>query len=352
MKTMGENPTIRADLDYVLNATESLWAAFRHSRLLITGGTGFVGKWLLESFLYANDNLSLRAEAVVLSRNPAAFAVAHSRLARHPSISMWPGDVRSFDFPPGVFTHAIHGATDVSTSVSPLDTFDATVNGTRRVLDFCKQKGVADLLLISSGAVYGRQPVELACMDENYVGAPQTTKLQSAYGEGKRAAEWLATAYGGAGGPAVRIARCFAFVGPYLPLNSHFAIGNFIRDVLASRAVNVSGDGTTIRSYLYAADLAKWLWVILARGKPGEAYNVGAEEPVNMGDLARRIARLGRETLPVEFARSPLSGILPDRYVPCTRKARESLGLDITIDLDGALSRTLAWARTADSYPG
>lgn len=348
---MSEDAILQADLDQLLRHTPGLWEGFRGGRLFVTGGTGFVGKWLLESFLHANKHLGLGAEAVVLSRNPASFAAAHPRLAGDPAIRMWPGDIRDFATPPGEFSHAIHGATDVAATATPLETFDVAVNGTRRVLDFCRDQGVPDLLLISSGAVYGRQPSDLERIGEDYLGAPSSTDPRSAYGQGKRAAEWLATAYGAAGGPAVRIARCFAFVGPYLPLDSQFAVGNFLGDRLAGRPITLAGDGSPLRSYLYAADLARWLWVILARGTPGEAYNVGAEEAISIGELAGRIASSGEAALPLRIARPPRPGVPPERYIPSTRKARESLGLEALVPLDQALARTLDWANSRNA-PG
>lgn len=348
---MRDNAILQADLDHILLHTREIWEGFRGSRLFITGGTGFVGKWLLESFLHANDQLRLGARAVVLSRNPPAFAAAQPRLAAHPAIQMWAGDIRDFATPEGEFSHAIHGATDVAATATPLETFDVAVNGTRRVLDFCRDRAVPDLLLISSGAVYGHQPTDLEGVGEDYRGAPSCTDPRSAYGQGKRAAEWLATAYGAAGGPAVRIARCFAFVGPYLPLDSHFAVGNFLGDRLAGRPINLSGDGSPLRSYLYAADLARWLWVILARGAPGEAYNVGAEEAISISELARRIAALGTSPLPVRMAHPPRLDVPPERYLPSTQKARQALGLEALVSLDQALARTLDWANSRNA-PG
>src|ERR1019366_5831656 len=138
---------VQADLDRLLALTEGVWEDLRSARLFITGATGFGGKWLLESFAHANDRLALGAEAVVLSRDPGRFAGERSRLATHPAIKFLRGDISTFDAPRGAFTHAIHGATDVARSTPPLETFDVIVEGTRHVIDFCRDRGVRDLLL-------------------------------------------------------------------------------------------------------------------------------------------------------------------------------------------------------------
>ena len=243
------NP-LSADLDHILAHTRDTWEALRGRRLFITGGTGFFGCWLLESFLWANDHLDLGAAAVVLSRNPAAG---------HPAITLHQGDVRDFDFPPGEFARVIHAANDPSTSLaqrSPLAVLDTIVEGTRHTLEFARHCGAPDLLFTSSGAVYGKQPPCLSHVAEDYTGAPDPTSPASLYGEGKRLAELLCVLYNAQHGIRSKIARCFAFIGPYLPLDANFAAGNFIRDALAGGPIHIRGDGTPYRSYLYAANRA------------------------------------------------------------------------------------------------
>jgi nucleoside-diphosphate-sugar epimerase len=340
------NP-LATDLDHVLAHTTGLWEELRGQRIFITGGTGFFGCWLLESFAWANDKLNLNASALVLTRNVESFRNKAPHLASHPAIQFHPGDVRSFEFPEGQFSHVIHAATEASAKLieeNPLLMFDTIVEGTRRTLEFARHSGVKKILLASSGAVYGRQPSEIRHLPEDYTGGPDVAEARSAYGEGKRAAEMLCTLYAKQHGLEPKIARCFAFVGPYLPLDIHFAIGNFIRDGLKGGPIQVNGDGTPFRSYLYAADLAIWLWTILFKGQSGRPYNVGSEDDRPIAAMANAVAKiaLGLQVT-IRQRPQPSSGV--SRYVPQTRRAADELGLQTWISLEDGLTRTWNYHR-------
>ncbi len=341
------NP-LAPDLEYILARTEGLWDELRGGRLFITGGTGFVGGWLLESLAWANDRLGLNAAALVLTRSPEAFRRKAPHLAGHPAFQLYPGDVRDFAFPAGAFSHIVHAAAEASAKLNaeaPLTMFDTIVAGTRRTLDFARQAGARPFLFLSSGAVYGRQPPSLTHLSEDYAGAPDPADPRAAYGEGKRAAEHLCALYAQAFGLEPKIARGFAFMGPYLPLDLHFAAGNFIRDGLQGGPIRVQGDGTPYRSYLYAADLAIWLWTILLRGQPGRAYNVGSPEALTIAELARATAGAFSSTLEVQVARPAVPGQLAERYVPAVTRAEAELGLRPGVSLAEGLQRTLRWHR-------
>ena len=179
------------DLDHVLQHTGKLWEELRGQRLFITGGTGFFGMWLLESFARANDIFKLGASAVVLTRDPGAFAAKAPHLANRRDLELLTGEVRTFVFPSGKFPFVIHAATEASAKMNteaPAEMLDVIGAGTKRVLDFAASAGVKKLLFTSSGAVYGRQPAGLTHIPEDYAGAPDPLLAGSAYGEGKRLA--------------------------------------------------------------------------------------------------------------------------------------------------------------------
>ena len=173
--------------------TRTAWEKLRGQRIFLTGGTGFFGKWLLETFRFANDQFKLEAELVVLSREPQRFLDENSHFRGCESIQFHKGDVRDFAYPVGEFSHLIHAATDASAALnrrSPETMFDVIVDGTHRVLDFSRNCGAERLLLVSSGAVYGKQPAEMTHVGEDYVAKADPVGA-SAYGDGKRMAEDL-----------------------------------------------------------------------------------------------------------------------------------------------------------------
>jgi nucleoside-diphosphate-sugar epimerase len=335
-----------AECEALLAERPAMWESFRGATIFATGGTGFVGCSLLELLLHANDRHQLDVRLLVLTRDPAAFREKAPHLAGHPAVATQEGDVRTFDFPAGRFDYVVHGAMPASSEpggADPQAVMDTIVEGTRRTLDFAATCGCRKFLFVSSGAVYGRQPADLDLVGEEYGGGPDPTVPGSAYGEGKRAAELLCVLAAQRGGFEPKIARPFAFVGPYLPLDRHFAIGNFIGDVLADRPIVVRGDGTTVRSYMYSLDMALWLLAVLVDGVPGRAYNVGSEDAMSVGELARLVARTSGGERAVEIRGTTAPGARVDRYVPSTDRARSELGLRPTVPPGAAIARTLQW---------
>lgn len=341
-------PLPLADLDWVLSLTPGFWSRYRGARLFITGGTGFIGNWLIQAVQRANDVLDSGLELIVLSRDPQRAHNHQPGVFERNDIHLVGGDITTFAEPQGPWDLCIHAATDVANprqGNGALHLFDSIVTGTRRVLEMASKKGASRFLLTSSGAIYGPQPPDLTLMSEGYAGAPSPQQMAAAYGHGKRAAEWLSCAYAAQGSLDTTIARIFALVGPGMPLNGPFAAGNFIRDALAQAPIAVQGDGRTVRSYLYIADLCVWLLRLLESGQSGEAYNVGSENSLSILDLATQISQTAGGMSPVEVHLAGDASTQPARYVPDTRKARQSLELHEYTPLQIALLKTLEWNR-------
>lgn len=334
------------DLDLVLAETRSLWHAVRGEQLFVTGGTGFFGCWLVESFCHINRQLGLDARIAILTRSPGAFRAKAPHLAADPAVQLMEGDVRNFVFPEGEFRYVIHAATEASAkqaAEAPLEMLSTILDGTRRALEFAKTHGTRRFLLTSSGAVYGRQPSEITHLPESYTGAPDPLDPGSVYAEGKRGAELMCALYQKTAAFECAIARCWAFCGPHLPLDAHFAIGNFIGNALRGEPIAIQGDGTPRRSYLYGADLAIWLWTMLLRAPALVPINVGSAEDVSILALAQEVARVLRPSTPIQVAGQPTPGAPPSRYVPSVKRAHELLGLRQTVSLEETIRRTAEW---------
>ena len=306
----------REDLKAIVDSVD--WEPLRGARTLLTGGTGWVGSWLVESFHLANREYDLKAKMVVLTRDRWAAWRKFSQLVGDESLEFKQGDMRGVFLNPGEgFTHFIHGAGETA---DPLVMWDVTVGGTRHLLDWARDKGIKRTLYLSSGAAFHR---------------PRTV-----YGQCKRAAEDLCAIFTEEGLPIV-IARPYAFVGPGLPLTDKFAIGAFIRDAIAGGPVRVTGGQSVYRSYLYASDMATWLWTLLLRGEPGSTVEVGSEVHLPISELAGIVA----QTLGVNLERIPAEQDA-DCYLPDVFAAH-SMGLKQTVPLREAIERTARFAQTS-----
>ena len=339
---------LSVDLDEIIGNTEPLWFSLKGERLFITGGTGFFGKWLLESFCWANERFGLDARAVVLTRQPNAFIRQMPHLSDKEYISFHVGDIRDFVYPEGEFSHIIHASTTSAVATfnneSPVDKFNTIVHGAQRVYEFAARCGCRNLLMTSSGSAYGQQPGDLPFMPESFPGAPLvTTPEASVLGESKRVSELLACMYSERNSFDVKIARCFSFIGPYLQLDIHYAIGNFIRSALEDKSIVVNGDGSAIRSYQYTSDLMIWLWTIMFKGESRRIYNVGSMDSITIGELAHLVAEYSGRNLRVEIKGRPEQGKQKDIYVPDTSRASTELGLGQSVSLCDAIMKTMSF---------
>lgn len=299
----------------------------KNKKIFITGGTGFFGKSLFRHCAELNQN-----DIVLLLHESEEFIAEFPWVLTNKRIKILRGDIRDFAFPDTNFDYIYHGATTSSRIIPDDEIRSVVIDGTRRVLDFAKSnKQLSKFLYVSSGAVYGNKynlPVK-----EDFPCEPV-----NAYGESKLEAEKLCL---DSVIPCC-ITRGFAFVGEYLPLDAHFAIGNFIRDCLNNKPIVIKGDGTAIRSYLYAGDLAHWLWTILRHGEIGQIYNVGSDCMLSISELAETVRKVARTNNEIQILQAP-SGAPPECYAPDISRAGSKLGLEVKISLEEGIQRTLKY---------
>jgi nucleoside-diphosphate-sugar epimerase len=333
---------IEEDVKSILKRTDALWPDLTKARIFLTGGTGFYGSWLIESFIQANLVHSLGAELVVLSRDPSAFFRRNPRLATANGVHLHQGDVSQFDFPEGHFSHVIHAASDLSSTQpkNPVALIETALNGCQRVTKLAAERGAKRFLFASSGAVYGPMAKGREHLNEEAPVSPMPIESKSAYMESKRLGELVCALECEKNGIAATIARGFAFMGPYLPLELPLAAPAFLKAALCGKEIVIQGNGKTVRSYLYGADLAIWLWTILLRGQHARPYNVGSDLPITISQLAKATATVCGSQASIRVLGHLQAHDTVEVYLPDISRSRDELGLDVFTPLEESLRRT------------
>jgi len=338
-RVLGENP---GGLD-----------ALREGVLLVTGGTGCMGTWLAEMVVCLNDEHRFNLRLLLLSDRASRLTIRAPHLVRRKDIEIIRQDVLDIVELRDDVKWIIHAAADPDSrahATDPLGTLRVIMRGTDAVLQAAARlDNLHKILHVSSGLVYGQQPNELPTIPEDFVGSLDCSTPSQAYAEGKRAAEMICAAYRTQMRLPIVTVRPFAFLGPYQMPDRLWAANSFLRDSLRGGPIRIQGDGQSVRSYMYPADMALWLLTILAKGTPGAAYNLGSPHGITLLELARKIISLSAQ--PVEIVTRTLGSKAPpaNRLVPDITLARKSLGLDIKTDLDATIRLALHWFRNLEN---
>ena len=349
---------VQEDVKRIVELVGDRLSRLNGKNLLITGGTGFVGSYLLETLAYLNDQVLIKpCQVYVTTRDPRKVAARFPDLCGRRDLTLLEGDVRTFRPPPVALDFVIHAAASSDANVFQQDmlgTMDTIVTGTKTALTIAAESGVENFLFVSSGAVYGHQPPEIPRLSEDYLGGPDLRTCKSCHAEAKRLAELLCRVFYEERGVPVSIARFFSLLGPYQDENSTSAVIDFIRQGLAGDTITIRDDGQTVRSYCYIADAMVALLKLLLCPGIGEVCNVGSDlEAVSFRELAHRIGRCMGKTINVVVEGQPPTGVLGSRYAPDVTRLYKKEGFRPTTTLDQALSRTIAWMkeRRASSAP-
>lgn len=347
---------VREDCRQALDGRSDALRALRGTTVLVVGGTGFVGTWLAETLACLNDDFGFDCRIVLLARGTERFAAARAHLASRPDVRLIRADVRHLPELPRETGWIVHAAATPDNRVhasSPVETMSAVVEGTAHVIRALDPlEDFRRLLYLSSGYVYGGQPWDLPAVPESFPGAPELGSASSAYSEAKRCAETLCASARSERRVPVAVARPFAFLGPYQPLDTPWAANNFLLDALSGRPIRIQGDGETVRSYMYASDLAYWLLRILTADEPGRAWNVGSPHATTLRALAELVAAQVKPAPEIRLHAASHGGVPRTRFVPDVSAARKTLGLEARVPLAEAVEKTLRWNRAHAALAG
>ena len=350
------------DLESIVSRLDEELGMLAGDRLLVTGGAGFLGYYMVRSVLRWNRGKEPERQIRVtvmdnfLRGVPEWLEEASGspglRIVEHDATRPYPDDVGSFEW-------VIHAASIASPTFYrryPIETMDANIWGLRRLLDRCRAQAedgtpVKGLLFYSSSEVYGDPDPEHIPTPETYRGRVSFTGPRACYDESKRFGETLCVNFAQVHGLPIKVVRPFNNYGPGLALDDRRVIPDFARDILAGRDITLLSDGSPTRTFSYVADAVVGYYQALTRGRPGEAYNIGVDSPeVSMLELAEMMVRLGGELFGYEGrvvrAESDDPEYLtdnPDRRCPVIDKARDELGYEPEVGLEEGVRRSLLW---------
>ncbi len=356
------NEVVRLDLDLICDLLEVEFRGLSGKRLMIAGGAGFLGYYLVQAVLHWNQRNGsvppvklLILDSFIRGKPDWLAGLEGSQdldLLRHDVTQPLPAGIGDVDF----IIHAASIASPIYYRKYPVETMDANVNGLRFMLDYClaqKKKGrpVQGMLFYSSSEIYGDPTPENIPTPETYRGNVSCTGPRACYDESKRYGETLCVNFAAQFGVAVKVARPFNNYGPGLKITDGRVIPDFSRNILSNEDIVLLSDGSAKRTFCYVADAVAGYYKILVKGRPGEAYNIGVEIPeITMLELADRMVALGAELFGyggrvVRQISSDKDYLVdnPSRRCPVITKARTELGYDPQVSIDEGLRRSLIW---------
>ena len=342
----GAKEQIQTECRMILEGQAELLKPLADSIVTISGA-GFLGSWLSEMIISLNDVYSFQTKVNLITRNADKLEFERSHLCDRKEFNVIEEDVRNISEIPVESKWMIHTAACPDNRVhvsNPVETMSSIAMGTENILRCIDRCTNFEMLLnLSSGLVYGEQPMDLAYISEEFQGAPQINSLSDSYAESKRYSEFLCNSYRTQFHIPIINVRPFAFIGPYQSIESPWAINNFIKDAMIGRAIRVLGDGDTVRSYMYPSDAAFWILRILTSAKSGTYYNLGSDQAIKLSELASLIGKNFSSDVEILLSVGSEENNKSSRLVPDISKAKKEFDLSISVNLDEALNRTISF---------
>ena len=337
----------KADLDLVAKYFQENDINLEKASFLISGMTGFVGSWLVESLMHLNKEFGLKIEITGITRN-ASKVNAWIDLASEKNVKIIESDIRVCKEIAGTFTHIVHAATPTTTATRAGDlgnVFESSVTGAQNLLEIAKKQDTPPIFLhTSSGAIYEKSPSSLEKIPLNWPrrDLDPSDEVDSEYARAKIETEKLIEAATIEGTVKGINARLFSFLGPRVPLQEHYSIGNFMYSGMYEDEINLAVNPATVRSYEYAADMASTLIYVLGLGQAG-SFHIGSDkghELLHWAELVGKVFSKPIKNLSAELAKKPIT--IP--YVPGhDQRIPRGLGESLLIEEQVAIWRD--WLR-------
>lgn len=335
---------INDDISKSLKGIVNELSALKNKKILITGGTGFIGIWLTSMITWLNDEYDFNCKIVLLSRHQNLFKKNHEELGARKDISFISSDIRSINKLDDDINYIIHAASNPDNRIhttDPINTMDIISNGTKVILDQATRlPNIESILHLSSGQVYGKSFVSGETLSEQRKENFLKNDITSIYSNAKYYSEVICLSYQSQCKLPITIVRPFSFIGPFQELSKPWAINSFIQESMNGQPMRIVGNGKPQRSYLYGSDMAAWLLQLLVNGKRGSIYNVGSSEGISLEEVTKKINTILHNKVDVIIQNYNTD---ESQFIPNLKFIKEDLGVKETFTFEEALTRTIEW---------
>ena len=343
------------DLSEIVDRIRPQAEGFSGKTVLLTGGRGFLGRYFMSIFAALNENVLEQPVELIVLDNLITAGDEGARIEEHPHTRFNNHNVIepfSHDGPIDYIIHAAGIASPFYYRKYPLETLEVAVSGTRNMLELAEAKG-ARLTFFSSSEIYGDPDPKHVPMSESYRGNVSCQGPRACYDESKRVGETLCYIFHTMHGTHTNTIRPFNVYGPGMQESDYRVLPNFASRIKAGQPLNVYGTGSQTRTFCYITDAIVGFLLVVLKGVPGEAYNIGNPSPeVSMLELVDHLKDAASSEITYNIIEYPDSypADEPMRRSPDIRKAKIQLGFDPQVSLQDGLRRFLQW--TNGAYTG